>query len=380
MQVSASLDIAPEELLRRLEQGEDLAVLDVRSAAEAGAWRIETTAETPFLNVPFEAFLEDLTEAVARVPKDRPVAVVCGRGRTSVYVTEVLRGAGLQAFSLAGGMRAWSELYRPRRFNLTERVSVWQLDRLAKGCLSYVIAAGGEALVVDPGRDVEQYLRLAAEQGLALKYVADTHLHADHVSGGRELAVRAGVPYYLSPADAADVTFSYDPLTPDVELSLGSESVQVKAVPMPGHTPGSTALVIDGKALLTGDALFIESIGRPDLGGQAGAWVEDLYQTVGQDLTRLPGELQVFPAHYASSSERGDLGVVTATLETLRRTNRALKVTSREEFRLMILGGMPEQPANYQVIRRINKGLISPGDDLAGDLETGPNRCAATGA
>src|SRR5690606_23076967 len=148
--------------------------------------------------------------------------------------------------------------------------------RLGKGCLSYMVISEGEAAIIDAVRFIDVFTSFAAEKGVQIKHVLDTHLHADHISGGRHIANATGATYYLPPKDAEEVVFDYTPLTDHLKVAIGTSKIEVGAIYSPGHTIGSTSFVIDEKYLLTGDTLFIDSIGRPDLAGLAEDWVGDL--------------------------------------------------------------------------------------------------------
>ena len=123
------------------------------------------------------------------------------------------------------------------------------------------------------------------------------HLHADHISGGRHIAEMTGATYYLPPKDAEEVVFHYTPLVDGTTVQIGASKIDVGAIYSPGHTIGSTSFVVDGKYLLTGDILFIDSIGRPDLAGLADDWVGDLRDTLYKRYRELSDELIVLPAH-----------------------------------------------------------------------------------
>ena len=133
----------------------------------------------------------------------------------------------------------------------------------------------GEAAIIDAVRFTEVFTNFAKEKGVEIKHVFDTHLHADHISGGRHIASITGATYYLPPKDAEEVVFEYTALEDGLTVKLGASEIEVGALYSPGHTIGSTSLHYSNY-LLTGDILFIDSIGRPDLAGLAEDWVGDL--------------------------------------------------------------------------------------------------------
>lgn len=373
-------------------------MLDVRHREEFEAFPIEGREPLPARNVPYFEMLEaggsdDLVDSVVsyveaelgpELPRDVPLLAVCAKGGTSEFVTEALRRLGYDAANLAGGMAAWGDHYSVRRV-AEGPLSIWQVARPARGCLSYVVAAGGRALVVDPGRHLEPYLGLLAESGLRADGVVDTHAHADHISGGPALARRLGVPYYLHPYDAihpidlVPATIGYTPLRDGMRLDLGP--VPVEVLWAPGHTLGNTALLVAGTQLLAGDTIFIRSVARPDLGGRADAWAPLHHRSLGR-LLALPDETVVRPGHFSSRAEADARGEFAARLGALRASNRELQRAARsaDEFVGGILASLPAFPEAYAEIKRVNAGLAQADEERAAELELGKNRCALTGA
>src|SRR5690606_4071749 len=142
------------------------------------------------------------------------------------------------------------------------------------------------------------FLTFAEQHKVTIKHVLDTHLHADHISGGRRLAEATGASYWLPPKDAEEVVFDYEPIQDKEKIVIGESTIEINALYSPGHTIGSTSFIIDDTFLLTGDILFIDSIGRPDLAGKAEDWVADLRETLYTRYRNLSNELIVLPAHF----------------------------------------------------------------------------------
>src|SRR5699024_7745876 len=191
----------------------------------------------------------------------------------------MLTDAGFtQVYSLEGGMKAWREHLEPVKISdLKSGGSIYQFVRLGKGCLFYLIASNGEAAVVDDSRMTDVDKLFAENHHLQITHVLDTHLHADHISGGRQLAEKTGGTYYMPEKEAQEVTFKYKSLQENENKLVRNTSIQIQPIYSPGHTIGSTSLIVDETYLLTGDILFIQSIGRPDLAGKADDWVNDLH-------------------------------------------------------------------------------------------------------
>ena len=387
---------SPEELHHHLDKGSRFSILDVRNLDEFDAWKIEGRAPIPTLNIPYFDLLElnevdeDIAAAVARavpnrlqdsLPRSSPILAVCARGDTSTHVAEGLRRLGYQAVNLQGGMAAWGDHYAMRVVEESPRLTLLQISRPARGCLSYLLASGGEAMVVDPARHIEVYTRLAAERGWRITSVFDTHLQADHLSGGVALAKALRVDYGLHPYDSIHpddllpATFPFRYLEDETVHTLGEVSVRV--LHLPGHTLGMVNLLVDDRYLLSGDTLFIESIGRPDLGGRAKTWVPLLYRSL-QRLLALPDHTVVLPAHFSHMHEADEQGCYRASLGALRNHNEGLRMFSRGQaaFSAYILASLPEHPPSYDDIRRVNTGLVQVDEAKARELELGRNQCA----
>lgn len=370
--------ITPKELHEKIASGQPVFILDVRNEDEYANWKIEGKHVTS-VNVPYFAFVEEDASVWEAIPKDvKDIVVVCAKGGASEFVAEQLREKGYNAVSLQGGMLAWSQFYHPELVAFDENLKLYQVNRLAKGCLSYVLISEGEALVVDPNRHVDVYLELAQKEGATIRHIVDTHLHADHISGGPELAKRTGATYYLPSSDVQDGTVSFEPLERHEQIRMGKVVVEVLAIPTPGHTPGSMSLLVNKKFLLSGDTIFVGGLGRPDLGGKAKEWAQMLYDTVFQTIANLPDDVYVLPAHYADVQEINDRGIVGATLGEIRRSNEIMRTQDRERFtETVAASAQAEKPPNFETIVAINRGLQSVTPEEATELEIGPNRCAA---
>ena len=232
------------------------------------------------------------------------------------------------------------------------------------GCLahaSYMIADGGEAAIVDPQRDVDQYIEEAERAGAKIKYIIETHLHADFVSGHRELAERTGAKIVI--AANANAAFEHQPVNDGDTLRVGG--VELRAIATPGHTPESFSWLVEGSKLLTGDTLFIGDVGRPDLAGGRGYTPEMMasmmYDTLHSKLLKLPDETEVWPAHGAGSScGRSISKERSSTLGTQRQTNYALRPMTREEFVELMTTDMPAAPQYFPRDAEINRRGAKP--------------------
>jgi glyoxylase-like metal-dependent hydrolase (beta-lactamase superfamily II)/rhodanese-related sulfurtransferase len=369
------------DLARRLDAGERVQVLDVRSSERVALGRVTFGATLDFRAVPASEMYGLSSLEPLRLDRAAPVAVICGHGNSSKQATAFLCERGFDAYSVTGGMAAWETVYLPRRLSATPALEhVIQLDRVGKGALSYVLVSEGDAVVVDPGRHLEPYEAVLQELGATAAAVVDTHMHADYLSGARAAARRWRVPYFLhsadarSPYDGAAGRFSYEPLGDGDTIALGRATLE--AVHVPGHTLGSLALVAAGSLALTGDFLFVQSVGRPDLGGQRDLWTARLWESLERARREWPPELLVLPAHYASERERRADRSVAARLDVIAATNEAAAIQDLPGFRAWVTRHATTSPASYRTIKLANLGLVDVSDAEAETLEFGPNACA----
>lgn len=369
--------ISVKEVANKIIRGEKMFIVDARNAEEFANWRIEGK-NVEVVNIPYFEILDGVEPFLDRLPKDKNTTIysVCAKGGSSEFVAEQLEQAGYQnVYSIEGGMKAWSEHLEPVKIGeLKSGGTLYQFVRLGKGCLSYLVESNGEGALIDTNRMTDVYVRFVKEHGITIKHVIDTHLHADHISGGRKLAEQLGATYYLPPKDAEEVTFSYTPIQDGDRIQVGN--VVIKALYSPGHTIGSTSFIVDDQYLLTGDILFIDSIGRPDLAGKAQDWVSDLRQVLYKRYKQLADDLVVLPAHYMGPNEMNEDGSVAEALGVLYKQNHGLNIGSEEEFRKTVTENLPPQPNAYKEIRQTNMGKLSPDEEQQREMEIGPNRCA----
>jgi hydroxyacylglutathione hydrolase len=228
---------------------------------------------------------------------------------------------------------------------------------------SYLIGSDGEAVVVDPQRDVDEYLAEASAQGFQIKYVIETHLHADFVSGHQEIAARTGAQIVFG--EKAGVQFAHRAVRDGEELRIGKAVLQI--LETPGHTPEGICILVTDTAspdepqkLLTGDTLFIGDVGRPDLAGGKGytpqTMAEMMYDTLHGKLLKLPDEVEVYPAHGAGSMCGKNMSKETSsTIGEQRKFNYALKPMSKNEFVAMMTADLPEAPVYFPKDAEINR-------------------------
>jgi glyoxylase-like metal-dependent hydrolase (beta-lactamase superfamily II) len=367
-------EISPEAFSdqRRNGEGEPL-VLDIRHEEDFEEWHIPGSINVDV----YDELTSDpgqATEPLSDLPRDEQIVTVCAAGVVSETATEVLEAMDYDAVTLTDGMNGWSRVHRHAEVPADLNGTLVQVARPGKGCLSHVLISDGEAAVFDPSHYLDEYDAILDEYDADLVAVFDTHAHADHVSGGVQLADRHGVPYYLHPKDALAIDAT--PIEDGQILPVGGLDIEV--IQTPGHSEGSVSFDIDGEALITGDTLFHESVGRVELGVEAGieeSNVEQNAATLYESLQRLldrPEGVVVLPAHDPGSPEPP----MTATLAEVTERNEDLG-RDREEFVEELASDIPDHPPNFERVKRTNVGQEPvPADELA-ELELGPNNCAA---
>ncbi|WP_226042055.1 MBL fold metallo-hydrolase [Natrinema sp. DC36] len=375
--------VSPDRLKERIDAGDDVTLLDTRMESEYEEWRIDgETVES--INVPYFEFLDDEIDddVLAQIPDDREITVLCAKGGSSEYVAGTLKERGYDVDHLEDGMNGWARIY--------ERVEVerydgdgtlYQYQRPSSGCLGYLVVDGDGAAVIDPLRAfADRYLEDADDLGVDLQYAIDTHIHADHISGVRELADE-GVEGVI-PEAAVDRGVTYaDEMTLAAdgdEFRVGDATIET--VSTPGHTSGMTSDLIDDSLLATGDGLFVESVARPDLEeGDDGApeAAAQLYESLQERVLTLPDDTLIGSAHFSDAAEPADDGTYTAPIGQLTDEMDALTM-DEDEFIELVLSAMPPRPANYEDIIPTNLGQQEADDEEAFELELGPNNCAAS--
>jgi len=355
--------ISTNELIPLLEHHDSLFLLDVREPDEVADWQIPGVH-----NIPLDA----LERRISDVPRDARVVVICAVGTRARQGAEILARHGVASAVLDGGMGAWASTVDTVTGNFAG-ATVVQLRRRGKGCLSYVIGADTNCVVIDPSLDLDQYLVVAREHDWTISHVLDTHLHADHLSGARALVAATGAALWLNPSDP--FTFDFEPLSDGRTIALApGVELTVSAVSVPGHTEGSTMYQLGHAAIFTGDTIFLESVGRPDLADQAEPFAHNLYRSLHERVLPLDDDIIVFPAHYGAGVSVHSGQFVARPLGALRATLPALAL-SEDEFVAWAIANVKDRPPNFQHIVLINAGREALSGDPA-EMERGPNRCA----
>ena len=351
-----------------LETGKKISVLDIRPIQERTEWSIPGSI---YFNA-YDKLKANNPDALQGLHLDKtvPVVTVCAGGKTSLIAAELLQNKGFEAYSLQGGMKGWTLSWNIARVSFPD-FEVIQFRRTGKGCLSYIVTSNHEAIAVDASLPVETYQDILVRGKLSLKHVIETHIHADHLSRSKQLAESSHTTLHLPAPNK--VNFDFVPVTETTIFQIGN--IGIKAIQTPGHTLESTCYLINDKVLLSGDTLFINGVGRPDLkanNDEAMQKSKMLYQSL-QKLLALDENIIVLPAHTSQPVDFDNIPIQT-TIGNIKKTIAMLQL-KEEEFISAILQRIPPTPANYlSIVEKNIKGDFSEINPI--DLEAGANRCA----
>lgn len=341
----------------------DIFLLDVREPMEFSEHKIPGA-----VNIPLgEIFMPEIQN---KIPKDKKIVTICSHGNRSMVAAFALAQKGIESSSLTGGMAQWNQVLYDTIAKKDENVTIIQVEKVGKGCLSHIIGCDGEAVVIDPTHPASKYVEFANKHDLKITKVLDTHQHADHVSATRELASQTGATLYYSARE--EYKIQAEKLDDGNELKIGSKKINV--IHTPGHTAGSMTYIFDNKYVFSGDILFVEGIGRPDLRDQAEQFAQELYDTLHNKLLALPTDSKIFPTHHGEGVKPTENGIYYTTVEMAKKLQ--LLDLSKDEFVKKVVSITTPRPMNYAMIIKVNKGIIPPNPMMIPDLEMGPNRCS----
>ena len=404
--IKGNQEIDPEELKKKIDNNENIFLLDVRTPQEYEAWRISYENHNNPKLIPVDRlFMKDPT-LLEEIPKDKEIVTVCAHGNRSMIAAKILTQLGYSVKSVKGGMAGWNKVYDVAEIPVPKEApfKIWQIRRISKGCIGYIISSKEDktATVIDPSREIyESFLQTAQDNELQITQLIDTHQHADHVSGIVKLT-KTKTPetnmgktniffssleeYDSSETELKNIRYVKD----GDKLNVG-DKVTLRAIHTPGHTNGSMSFIIEYTSndnnninnkdqvhsyLFTGDTLFVDGVGRPDLRDEAKKFAELLYDTYHKKILQLPDNTVVLPAHFNGTSIA--LKHTVPILETLGTIKKRVKLLSinKEEFIDYIADTVQPRPGNYKTIISINKKMLPYDEIEMADLEAGPNSCA----
>ena len=353
-----------------LETGKEISILDVRPISERSEWFIPQSIYTDAYS---KLKLKDKSALKGiHLDKRTPVVTVCAGGKTSLIAAKFLKEDGYEAYSLADGMKGWSLAWNKAILSF-ENYQIIQLRRTGKGCLSYIIVSGKDTIIIDASLPSEVYEHIIKLNNWQVKAVMETHIHADHLSRSKQLADKFGVSLLLPIPNK--VSFPYEKLEDGQTIHLGS--IAIKVIATPGHTLESVCFLINDNILLTGDTVFTNAVGRPDLKAdeeEAKKRAGLLYDSL-QKIMQLDEAIIALPAH-TNSPVDFDGKPVEASLSEIKK-NVAVLQLSKIDFVKTILDKLPPAPPNHlAIIQRNLSGNISDVNPM--ELEAGPNRCTVS--
>ena len=404
--IKGNQEIDPEELKKKIDNNENIFLLDVRTPQEYEAWRISYENHNNPKLIPVDRlFMKDPT-LLEEIPKDKEIVTVCAHGNRSMIAAKILTQLGYSVKSVKGGMAGWNKVYDVAEIPVPKEApfKIWQIRRISKGCIGYIISSKGDktATVIDPSREIyESFLQTAQDNELQITQLIDTHQHADHVSGIVKLT-KTKTPETnmgktniffssLEEYDSSETELKNVRYVKDGDKLNVDDKVTLRAIHTPGHTNGSMSFIIEytpndnnninnkdhvHSYLFTGDTLFVDGVGRPDLRDEAKKFAELLYDTYHKKILQLPDNTVVLPAHFNGTSIA--LKHTVPILETLGTIKKRVKLLSmnKEEFIDYIADTVQPRPGNYKTIISINKKMLPYDEIEMADLEAGPNSCA----
>jgi glyoxylase-like metal-dependent hydrolase (beta-lactamase superfamily II)/rhodanese-related sulfurtransferase len=360
--------------------GSNFVLLDVRNNEEFNRFKVEGPHQPRMLNVPYVEFVEHEEESAAKVPRGESIRIVCAKEGSAKFVGEILANRGWRDVAyLQGGIKTWGNMLAPRLVAEKDGYRLLQFIRPGKASCSYGLLVKDEMAVFDPSRNVDFYEQFAKDHRCRIVKTFETHLQADYISGSQELSKKTGAAILGHEYDFQHAVFSYSRVKDGDVFRLSPGGPEIRAVHMPGHTPGSTSYLIDHTYLISGDAIFILSIGRPDLGGKAVEWAKLLFNTIKTQISSLNDSIVVLPGHYMDWSEMNAKGLFADSLGNIQKRNADIYGIGDEKgFIKFIQDNIRVQPEVYAKIRQVNAGLALVEDEEQEIMDLGKNECAAS--
>ena len=395
-------EIEPTELKKKIDNHENIFILDVRTPQEYEAWKLSyENHQNPKL-IPVDRLFMNDPDLLKEIPKDQEIVTLCAHGNRSMMAARLLNQLGYNVRSVRGGMAGWNKVHDVAEVPVPVEAPfrIWQIRRISKGCMGYIVSSKEDktAAVIDPSREIYRaFLNVARENDLKIIKVIDTHQHADHVSGVAKLtsaitkegnaeafACFSSLEEYNS--ENTEIRIHYIKNEDIIEIS---PRISLEAIHTPGHTNGSVSFLVKStndtyannnavSYLFTGDTLFVDSVGRPDLREEAKKYAELLYQTYHQKIVNLPENTLVLPAHFnAAAIALKHAEPISETIGSLKKKIKLLSM-NEDEFVHHVTDTLPSRPMNYKTIIEINKRILPFDDMQMPDLEAGPNSCAVS--
>ena len=368
-----------DELFQWLTTKQDIVVIDVRNDTDFGRFKVEAPYPFEMYNISYYDFMEIEQESVDKVPAGRPIRIICAKEGSAKYVAEILEKHDYQDVGyLQDGIKSWGNMLAPMLLNPGEEYELYQFIRPGKASCSYGLIHKGEMMLFDPSRNIAFYQDFLKKKGCRLTHTFETHLQADYIAGSRLLQEATGAEFMANENDFSGARFPYTKLQNNQRITFSGGGPEVQVMFTPGHTPGSTSYLIDERFLVSGDTVFLQSIGRPDLGGKVDEWSDLLFSTL-KGIQQLDQNLMVLPGHYIDWQEANSDLMFTATLaEAIKHNEHIYSIDNEKDYLAFIKANIRDQPEDYKTIRLINANLEQVNDDKAEELDLGKNECAAS--
>lgn len=396
------LIIKPSELKKKMDDGDDFLILDVRTKQEHDMWTISYDKYQDSTLIPVDTLMS--AESLKKLPKDKEIIAYCAHGQRSSFAASALSSLGFKVRTVEGGIAEWSNVYDIADVEIEKSIPlrIWQIRRISKGCMSYIITSITEkaAVVIDPTCGIDSVIDdLISSYQLTISNVIDTHMHADHLSGATKIASKynaqlsiSSIENYIIEGISPESHSKIKRIADGDRIKIGDE-FYLEAIHTPGHTEGSMSFTLDINhaavkdnqklgaesnvsdhplLLFTGDTLFVNGVGRPDLHNNAEQYTAHLYQTYQLKIFSMPDNTIVLPTHYSEIFSHNKL--IFNSLKSIKQKLGDI-TQSENSFSEYVSSNIPPQPMNYDKIVKINRNLISCETVLFRDLEAGPNSC-----
>tara|TARA_S200000501_G_scaffold54907_1_gene44954 strand:+ start:13159 stop:14310 length:1152 start_codon:yes stop_codon:yes gene_type:complete len=369
------------KLFNDLVNAKDLLVLDVRNTFDSNTFKIE--CPTPFkkLNIPYFEFIEDQDRVFETIPRGFPIKIICSKEGSAKFVSELLTERGFDNVAyLSGGMNSWGSMLVPKQINpKSDGYKLYQFIRPGKGSCSYGVLNDDQLFLIDPSLNFEFYVSFAKSNSVRIEKIFETHLQADYISGSKTIAEKYGSTIVATDGDFKNSFLNYKGMGNGEIFEVGLNGPEIKVLFTPGHTIGSVCFILDNKYILSGDTIFIKSVGRPDLGGKINEWSKLLHNTLTEKIVALDGSLKLLPGHYMSWDESNDNFIFKKKLADVIELNKEVfNITNPEKFTQYIMDNWINPPKIYEEIRNINSCFIDIDYKRIGDIDLGKNQCAVS--
>jgi len=353
--------LSTTELAQMILKKQESLVLDIRSEEEVNNGKISGKG-LQVIHLPYKQINNEIDYFADAIAKDQQFIIVSTDGKESAELAKVLEETGYTKVShLVGGMKKWNKYLEPVKIgDLSSGGRLYQFIRLGYGDLSYLIESSGEAMIVDPTSDATFYLDFIKDHNLHITHIVDTHLHGNHVSAALELLKQTEAKYHFPKRDSEDAAFYAEGLDGSQNISLGQNKVNIQPFFTPGHTKGSTSIIVDGRYVLTGESLYLNAIPYPEYKLAEKEELEtlagDLFDSIFRKLKNLNKAKIILPSHFNSIDAIGPTGKVFAPIEEIFQKLNQQDLNEKEIFQQFIVDHVGPISTHVEAIYELNLG------------------------